>query len=490
MRKLPLSLVLAAMAASSSQAQRTALPVGPVLKSTSQELLAPVQPGTATIVSDARTIVGNTVRQVLDQPVTGPLLGTPLKVLGNTTSQIVGTGQPLVGAMGPVILRQRAPVPVVSVPSLAPATSPAAEVKSLVAARSVRLRNLVGSQPRLLDVDDLGNPVVRGRIVLWDPDQLALDRIQNRGFRVLATDSDEALHVRIVTLAAPAGLSTRAAREIVEQAAPGSDPDFDHVYEPAGAALGASAAAIARGGAKEGRTTIGMIDGGVGSHPSIAGVIADQRGFAGAVKATSHGTAVASLIAGEQGRFHGAAAGSARLLVADVYGGREASGSATLISRAIIWLAREKAEVINISLVGPPNMALRRVIEAAKSRGIAIVAAVGNDGPASPPSYPASYPGVLSITAVDARGVALLESGNAAQLDFAAPGADMLAAALGGGFKKVRGTSYASPLAAGRLAIVGSVDRRADEAKPGKGRVGRGLVCSACRLAPETMASR
>src|SRR6185295_17270695 len=108
---------------------------------------------------------------------------------------------------------------------------------------------------------------------------------------------------------------------------------------------------------------------------------------------------------------------------------------------------------------------------AVQARGIKVVAAVGNDGPAAPLQYPASYPGVISVTGVDAQGRALPEAGH---LDFAAPGADMIAAFPGQGYTVVRGTSFAAPLAAARLAISGSYDRLTLEARPGKGKIGRG----------------
>ena len=67
---------------------------------------------------------------------------------------------------------------------------------------------------------------------------------------------------------------------------------------------------------------------------------------------------------------------------------------------------------------------VERAVQALRARGIGIVAAVGNDGPAAPAQYPASYPGVVAVTGVDARGRALPEAGKASHLDFAAPGAD------------------------------------------------------------------
>ena len=146
--------------------------------------------------------------------------------------------------------------------------------------------------------------------------------------------------------------------------------------------------------------------------------------------------------------------------------------------------------MINISLVGPQNRLVHRAVAAVRARGIDVVAAVGNDGPAAPPQYPASYPGVVSVTGVDARGKALPEAGRAAHLDFAAPGADMAAALPGQGYAKVRGTSFAAPLATARLAMAGSVPALAGEARPGKGRVGRGIVCGHCRIEPKAVRAK
>jgi subtilisin family serine protease len=177
------------------------------------------------------------------------------------------------------------------------------------------------------------------------------------------------------------------------------------------------------------------------------------------------------------------------LLVADVYGGSRAAGSATAVVRALGWLASKRVDVINISLVGPQNRLVARAIQAVRGRGIGVVAAVGNDGPAAPPQYPASYPGVLAITGVDAGGRALPEAGKAAHLDFAAPGADMAAALPGQGYAKVRGTSFAAPLAAARLALAGP-QRLAGEAMPGRGRVGHGVLCGTCRIDPKAVRAK
>jgi hypothetical protein len=353
----------------------------------------------------------------------------------------------------------------------------------------MRLKALISENRDVLEADERGQPVRRGVLVVADPDPASLQLATRAGFAFSGQDLEPSLGLRVVMLAVPRGMKTREAMKRLHAAAPRLQVDYDHVYEPAGAGLRPLTAALASvAGAGNGRV-IGMIDGGVASHPSLAGASIEQNGFAGPPKPTGHGTAVASLLVGSQGPFRGAASG-ARLYVADVYGGSRAAGSASAIVRALGWLASHRPQVINISLVGPQNAIVARAIDAVQRRGIRVVAAVGNDGPAAPPQYPASYPGVMAITAVDARGRALPEAGKATHLDFAAPGADMAAALPGRGYAKVRGTSFASPLAAARLALAGSPERLAAEARPGKGRVGRGIVCGDCRVDPRLVGAK
>ena len=360
---------------------------------------------------------------------------------------------------------------------------------NLLELRRLRLQELIRTNRSTVENDGHGLPVRRGIVALLDPDPAGLQAAARVGFRIVADQRDPELGLRIVSLAVPAGDSAKNGLKRLHKVAPQLQADFDHLFEPAGGSLAPVAGALAAAQGQSGGRIVGMVDGGVASHPSLAGKGIEQNGFAGAPQPTGHGTAVASLLVGTQGPFHGAATG-ARLFVADVYGGNRAAGSATSIVRALGWLASHHPQVINISLVGPPNKLVERAIRIVQSRGIAVVAAVGNDGPAAPPQYPASYPGVIAITAVDANGRALPEAGKASHLDFAAPGADMAAALPGRGYARVRGTSFASPLAAARLLAAGSPNALAAEARPGKGRIGRGIVCGACRIDPRSVGAR
>ena len=215
----------------------------------------------------------------------------------------------------------------------------------------MRLRELIRQYPRELENDGNGQPVRRGVLVAINPDQPSLQLAASAGFAIVADDRDPALGIRSVTLSVPPNLSTRQALRRLRSVAPRLQADFDHVYEPAGGNLFPFVGALAASQGARGGPRIGIVDGGVASHPSMSGAAIEQNGFAGRPQPTGHGTAVASLIVGNQGPFQGAARG-ASLFVADVYGGSRAAGSASSIVRALGWLASKRPQVINISLVG------------------------------------------------------------------------------------------------------------------------------------------
>lgn len=318
----------------------------------------------------------------------------------------------------------------------------------LAAARLDRLKAVVRAHPRALELDEQGQPVVRGEVLAISPSPEALARITDAGFSVVRQSSSEALGLSMVTLAAPKGLSARAAVKRLREIDPEGGYDFNHVYADAGSGVaGAASNGVASNGVETGggHGRAGLLDGGVaGDPPVFKGVKVQQRGFApGGPKPSPHGTATASLIA---------AGGVDDLLVADVYGQGPTGGSAEAIVGALSWMAQAKVPVINISLVGPANGALGAAIKALVARGCLIVAAVGNDGPAAPALYPASYPGVIAVTGVDRRRKLLPEAGHASHVDFAAYGAEVKVAAQGGRTVSVRGTSYAAPVVAARLA--------------------------------------
>lgn len=375
------------------------------------------------------------------------------------------------------------------------ASAPLADIRRLTVER------LLEKHRAVVEADDKGQPVVRGEILATGLSGDTISRLRQAGFSARVPEDLSGLGVQAFVLRAPRGLTAIEALHRLRVLDPGGQYDFNHLYQQSGGVVGPSAAEAAAAPTKGRGLRIGLVDGGVDvSAPALSRARLEQRAFGPRGAAISaHGTAVASLIAGAGGRFRGAAPG-ATLYVADVYGPTAAGGSAESVARALAWLDQSRTPVISISLVGPPNLLLKAAIDAMLARGHLIVAAVGNDGPAAPPLYPAAYPGVVAVTGVDARRQVLPEAGRGTHVDFAAPGADMAAARVGGGFVAVRGTSFAAPIVAARLArimtasppaqAVESLGRTAiDLGAPGADRVyGRGLIGEDVRIDPARVA--
>lgn len=366
-----------------------------------------------------------------------------------------------------------------------------ASVSQLAQARVLRQEDLVRANRDRLEMTELG-PAVRGQVIAIDPDPASLAAALAAGFTRLAEEQIEGVDISSVTLGVPRGWSVDRALSRLRRLAPGGQFAANNLHEQSGVTEAeAGSALLAQGGAGSG-AAIGVIDGGVAAHASLRSAI-QQRGFVtGAPRASAHGTAIASLIAG-QGTVRGAAPGM-RLLVADVFGTDPAGGNALALTRALGWMVSQGTRVVAVSLVGPANPLVQRAIQQARARGTWVVAAVGNDGRAAPPAFPASYPGVVAVTGIDGRGRVLIESGRSLHLDYAAPGADMGAAGPRGNVVAVRGTSFAVPLVAGRLFqhvraadVLASLDGEA--AQRGARGVGRGVLCSDCRT-PLSTASR
>jgi hypothetical protein len=355
-------------------------------------------------------------------------------------------------------------VPALPAQGLLPLTGEAAaalgelDPRSLRELRQQRIRELLRRHRDLLEADPLGAPIVRGELLAFSPQESALQAAVAAGYTVVRERVLAELGARIVVLHAPDDTARALAR--LQGIDPAGSYDFNHVYLPSGAPPEAAAAAPPPAADTTPRADaaapvaprVGLIDDGVDAHhPALSAVTIHPHGCAGAALPAVHGTAVASLLAGHAGHFRGAAPG-AQLYAADVFCGRPTGGAVDEVAGAFAWLVHEQVPVINVSLVGPANRTLESVVAAAVARGYLIVAAVGNDGPAAPPLYPAAWPGVVGVTAVDARRRVLPEAERGPQVKFAAPGADMTAALTPRGYALVRGTSFAAPIVAGLLA--------------------------------------
>lgn len=321
---------------------------------------------------------------------------------------------------------------------------------------------LLRQHPDVLEADPRGAPAVRHEIIAYAPGAAALAAARAAGLRELRSSADDAA-LRTVVLGVPDGVDTATMLERLRALDGDGVYDYNHLYFGGGAASTPAAAGVAtaagtgetgRAGAAGGAAVrLGLVDSGVdSSHAAFHGAAVERWGCGGQVHPHLHGTAVAALMVGRAPPFAGGAPG-ARLYAADIYCDSPSGGSADRIAAALAWLAAQDVAVINLSLVGPPNQGLERLVATLVRRGHLLVAAVGNDGPAAPPLYPASYPGVVGVSAIGRNGQPLPEAARGPQVMFAAPGNNMVSAAVGTpAWRAVRGTSFAAPLVAALLA--------------------------------------
>jgi type VII secretion-associated serine protease mycosin len=228
--------------------------------------------------------------------------------------------------------------------------------------------------------------------------------------------------------------------------------------------------------------TVGVLDTGVDRNaPDLTGSVlpgpdlikgADPAGYR---PPHLHGTFIASLIAGhgsgpgQAGGVIGVAPAAKVLSVRvipddsepgfDVY--NQSAAFADVIGNGIRYAVRHGVSVINMSLGdNDPSRDTRAAIGYAVSRGVVVVAAAGNSGGGgarfSPYSYPASYPGVISVAALTVRGTRASFSQRNASVVISAPGVHIIGAGPGGNYLEADGTSASSAFVAGIAALIRS----------------------------------
>ena len=208
--------------------------------------------------------------------------------------------------------------------------------------------------------------------------------------------------------------------------------------------------------AKGDNVLVAVIDSAIdGNHPELAGSIA---GTFDALSTTAiphqHGTAIASLIVAH-GRLMGSAP-DAKILAVRAFDPKDAGAEGTTfnILKSLDWAAAQGARVINMSFAGPDDPAIHRSLEAARKKGIVLVAAAGNAGAKSPPLYPAADPNVIAVSATDADDKLFEQSNRGRYITVAAPGAQILVAVPDNGYEMSSGTSYSAAEVSGIVALM------------------------------------
>lgn len=237
-------------------------------------------------------------------------------------------------------------------------------------------------------------------LAVFGLDAPARARLEAAGFTVLEEAPAGLLPGTIARLRMPNGVPPGTARDQARALAPAARVDLNHLYRPGQAASRAASEAWPEtvAGPEPGCAIppVGMIDTGIDTgSPALSGrvvEVATRRGAGRAPSSPTHGTAVAALLAGRLG--------NTPILAVDAFHRRPDGDAADAfdIAAALALLAQRGVRVVNLSFAGPANDVLAVATERGAVLGMLLAAAIGNEGPASPPRYPAAYPWVVAVT--------------------------------------------------------------------------------------------
>jgi subtilisin family serine protease len=200
---------------------------------------------------------------------------------------------------------------------------------------------------------------------------------------------------------------------------------------------------------KERRIRVGILDTGINTkHPEIKANIIEGISTIDDIPSYEddygHGTHIAGTIMGINPYVD--------IYVVKAFN-KSGKGKLADIIEGIDWLIRRQVNVINMSFsTSESNSTFVRVIQAAYSRGIVLVAAAGND--AGPVNYPAKYLEVVAVSATDYQDRIAKFSCYGPEIDFCAPGVDIRSVWLNSGYAVKSGTSFAAPHITGAVADV------------------------------------
>ncbi len=192
------------------------------------------------------------------------------------------------------------------------------------------------------------------------------------------------------------------------------------------------------------------------SHPDLAGQVAIVQDFAPEHPAASeqHGTGVAGVIAAKADNRLGIAGVAPRARLMGLRACWQTTGRSPMppvtvcdslsLAKALHFAIEHNAQVINLSLSGPRDSLLGKLLEVGLARGASVVAAFDRSQPDG--GFPASQPGVIAVA----------DESLAAPPPrvYTAPGRDIPTTEPGGRWDLVNGSSYAAAHVSGLIALL------------------------------------
>ena len=213
--------------------------------------------------------------------------------------------------------------------------------------------------------------------------------------------------------------------------------------------------------------TVAVIDTGCDlDHPDLKDSLVDGYNFIGRNKApvddNGHGSHVAGTIAATNNRkgIVGVAPKAKIMPIKSL--GKDGTGDLKSICEGILFAADNGADIITMSLGTPVgSMYMRQAINYAVDKGCVFFCAAGNSGQKSELMYPAKYTDTISVGSIskDLK-ISRFSCSTGSELDFLAPGEDVISCVPDDSYAVMSGTSMANPFAAGCAALLLSYKKR------------------------------
>lgn len=210
---------------------------------------------------------------------------------------------------------------------------------------------------------------------------------------------------------------------------------------------------------------VGIIDTGIElNHPDLKNNIKDYANFTTSDKRAvtdenGHGTHIAGIVAAEKnGIGVVGVAPEADLYIAKAFN-KDGTASPDAIKNSLQWMIDRNVDVINMSFSSPKATDEYAVyIKKAYQKGITLICAAGNEGHPNENSdtigYPARFEETIAVTAVDMNKRSTDFTSTGPKAEIAAAGKDIYSTYLNGGYAKLSGTSMATPIITGAVALL------------------------------------
>lgn len=321
-------------------------------------------------------------------------------------------------------------------------------------------------------------------IVATNLGRISRDRLKGLGFEIISSADLSNFGMRVERLRLPKGMDVDTASRMLKTEVPSGAFSPNHIYRAYHSAEGARERGVHEKPSPvpscgEGRcfgqslihwspslrtcarrVRVGVIDTSFDlAHPALVGHHFNSGAFAEGASPLHdwHGTAVLSILAGDPrsstpGLIPDAEFYLASVFKSDAHG--DIQTSTVDLLNALAWLDAFDVRLVNMSFSGPSDELLEAALTRMSAKGVVFVAAAGNEGPAAPPSYPAAYPSVIAVTAVNKSLQGYRYANRGSYVDLAAPGVDIWTALPDAKQGYRSGTSFAAPFVTSIFAVM------------------------------------